>query len=507
MDLLARELWRANELVSVEPRAFDILVYLIRNRDRAVEKNELQDEVWPGVVVGEAALTRCIMKARRAIGDDPELQAAIKTVRGHGYRFVHDLDVSRGPPMRSTPLALPDKPSLAVLPFVNLSNDPDQEYFSDGITEDIITELSRFRSLFVVASHSSFKYKRQAGKTQEIASDLGVAYVVDGSIQRAGGRIRVNVRLADAQSGTQLWSERYDRELEDILRLQEEVAATVAATVGGRVDATRGRQRFNASSLASYDYVLRAQALYYQVDKTSNEEARELLEMAIGEDSQNARALILLAAVHSMSSWSFWAEDNEEAQRLSLELGQQSIDLDDTDSLAHALFGEILFDCGSNELAEFHFLRAISLNPNDIAARALYGSKLSAMGRRDEAADQLAIAERLDPFGLHWIPWVKGNVLFAAGRYEEAVAALQTMSRPPNEARYMLAAALAMLGRNAQASVCLAEYMERASRDMPHYPGENLDNWRPFFRRMLDYRDEDDLDRVMDALNKAQSGG
>lgn len=505
VDLSRRELWRGEQTIAIEPKAFDLLVYLIRHRDRAVDKNELQDAIWTGTIVTEAALTRCVMKARRAIGGGPRSDEAIRTVRGHGYRFCADVEERRsarqGGPRSGLPL--PDKPSVAVLPFVNLSDDASQEYFSDGITEDIITELSRFRSLFVISRHSSFSFKGQSRNAQEIASELGVRYIVDGSIQRSGDRVRINVRLVDAGTGAQLWAERFDREIEDILVLQDEVAATVAATITGRVEASRGRRRIDRAGLESYDYVLRAQALYYLVEREAYDESLALLEKAVEIDPDNARALILLAAVHSMGSWSFWAEDNEAARRLSLELGQRSIELDDTDSLAHALFAEILFDCGRQELADFHFRRALSLNPNDIAARALYASKLAAVGRADEGIEHLEVAERLDPFGLHWIPWIKGTVMFTARRYDEAIEALMTMSRPPNEARFVLAAALAMSGRADEAGAHLERFRDRAREEMAAYPGDALAGWEPIFRRMIDYKDERDLAHLMDALRAA----
>ena len=503
IDMQAREIRLVDDPVSVEPKVFDLLAYLIENRDRAVDKNELQDEIWVGTVVTEAALTRCVMKARRAIGDQPDTQGAIKTVRGHGYRFAIDAQEIRQAEPAAAGLQLPDKPSVAVLPFANLSDDPQQQYFSDGITEDIITELSRFRSLFVIARHSSFSFRGEARKTRDIAAELGVQYIVDGSVQRAANRLRINVRLVEAASDSQLWSERYDREIEDILVVQDEVAATVAATIGGRVEARRSRKRVDAAGLESYDYVLRAQSLYYMADKSANEEAMQLLEKAVEVDADNARAIILLAACHSMASWSFWAEDNEGARRLSLELGHQSLELDDTDSLAHALFGEILFDCEQRELAEFHFLRALSLNPNDIAARALYASKLSAMGRHDDAVKQLHIAERLDPFGLHWIPWIKCGVMFSARRYEDAVAAFETMSRPPNEARYLAAAAYARLGRLQDASRALRAFLDCARNEMPNFPGERARDLRPIFDRMLDFDSADDLDHLMESLHIA----
>ena len=503
VDMQAREVRRANEPSATEPKVFDLLAYLIQNRDRAVDKNELQDEIWTGTIVTEAALTRCVMKARRAIGDDPDNQEAIKTVRGYGYRFAIDVEEIRQPSATASGKQLPDKPSVAVLPFVNLNSDSKQEYFSDGITEDIITELSRFRSIFVIARHSSFSFRGQSKKTQEIAAELGVQFVVDGSVQRAANRLRINVRLVEAATDSQLWAERFDREIEDILVVQDEVAATVAATIGGRVEARRSRKRIDSAGLESYDYVLRAQSLYYKVDKEANEEAMALLEKAVEIDGENARALILLAACHSMASWSFWAEDNDGARRLSLELGQQSIELDDTDSLAHALFAEILFDCEQRELSEFHFLRALSLNPNDIAARALYGSKLSAMGRRTEAIEQLRIAERLDPFGLHWIPWIKCTVMFMARRYNEAIAAFETMSRPPNEARYIAAAAYARVGRLEEAAAQLRLFLDCARQEMPDFPGEYVRDWKPVISRMQDFENTEDLDHLMESLHIA----
>jgi len=440
-----------------------------------------------------------VMKALRAIGDSDQ---AIKTVRGYGYRISLAVDEIGAFPAAAA-LPLPDKPSLVVLPFINLGNDDRQEYFSDGITEDIITELSRFRSLFVIGRHSAFTYKGRSVRTREIAHDLGVAYVVDGSLQRAGERIRINVRLTDAAEDKQIWSERYDRDIGDILVIQEEVAATVAATIGGRVEATRGRQRIDNNQLESYDCLLRAQALYYDFEKAANAEARELLEHAIAVDPDNARALALLAAAHSMDSWSFWVVDVERSKALSLDIGRRSIELDDGDSLAQALFAEILFDCGHDELADHHFRRAIALNPNDIAAHALYASRLAAMGRSDDAIDHIGIAERLDPFGLLWIPLIKGSVMFHARRYEESVAALYSMTRPPNEARICLVAALARLGRSDEARQIRRQVIETARAEMPNYPGDSLQDWQPIFDRILGARDEALMQHYVESLRLA----
>ena len=439
------------------------------------------------------------MKARRAIGDDNGKASAIATVRGFGYRFTHEVvEVAEAPSGRA--ISLPDKPSLVVLPFANLSSDPEQEYFSDGITEDIITELSRFRSLFVIGRQSAFSFKDRKLTTAQIAAELGVSYVVDGSLQRSGNRVRITVRLVNSVNDSQLWAERYDRQLEDILLVQEEVARTVAATIGGRVEATRGRQRIEGAALESYDYLLKAQALYYDFSKRANAEARDLLEQAIQIDPENARALAILAAVHSMDSWSFWSDDNKRSQELSLEFGRRSIELDDTDSLAHALFGEILYDCGNPDLAEHHFRKALELNPGDIAAHALYASKLRASGRVDAAIEHISIAKRLDPFSLSWIPLIEGTIMFAAKRYEDAAGALLSMLSPPNEARYILVAALGRLGRIDEAKRVREELFSQARNEMPQFPGERLDDWLPILERMFCPRDAAEMQHVLDSL-------
>ena len=506
----SREIFHNNELVPVEPKVFDLLLFLIRNRDRVVDKNELQDEVWSGTIVTEASVTRCVMKARRAIETGNDEANFITTVRGHGYRFTGDVAelsadeaTDRITTADQMTMSLPDKPSLVVLPFVNLSSDLEQEYFSDGITDDIITELSRFRSLFVIGRQSAFSFKGRRLTTRQIARRLGVGYVVDGSLQRSGQRIRVNVRLVNAVDDSQLWAERYNRDIEDILIVQEEVAATVAATVGGRVQATRGRARIGDAELESYDCLLKAQALYYEFSKEANKQARELLEQAIRINPDNARALAILAAVHSMDSWSFWSDDNAQSQQLSLQLGRRSIELDDSDSLAQALFAEILWDCDQKDLSEHHFTRALQLNPNDVAAHALYAAKLRAAGRVDEALEHIQVARRLDPFSLNWIPLIEGAILLSARRYDESAKAILSMLNPPNEARLTLMAALGRLGQIEQAQQVRADFFSAARRDMPAFPGERLADWLPVFDRMLLPSDQAEFEHFLESLRLA----
>jgi tetratricopeptide (TPR) repeat protein len=312
--------------------------------------------------------------------------------------------------------------------------------------------------------------------------------------------LRLNARLIDAVDEQQIWAQRYEREVEDLFQLQDHLARTIAATIGGRVEATRARARASPEHLAAYDLMLRAQALYYQVTPGSVRAAIGLLDMAIGIDERNARAFALLAACHSIESWSYWSADPAHSLTLALENGRHALELDDGDSLAHALYGEILLDNGQETLAEEHFERAIALNPNDIAARTLYASLLAATGRAEDALEQIAVAERLDPYGLVWIPWVKLTVLFSAGRDAQCVAAAERMDEVPNEARLWIAAAQARLGDAAAGVETLRTFLRRAAREMPTFPGPGLEAWQPVLERYLGIKHRGDYAELMDLL-------
>jgi TolB-like protein len=260
-----RELYRGTSLISVEPKVFDLLVYVIRNRERVVSKDDLIATIWNGRIVSESALTTCINAARTAIGDSGEAQRLIRTFPRKGIRFVgvvREEQKSTAALADATPepspssIAVAGKPTIAVLPLINLSGDPERDYFSDGITEDIITELSRFRELLVIARNSSFQYRDKANDLGRIGRELGVQYVVEGSIRTAGSRVRITAGVVDIATRTQLWTEHYDRDMQDIFAVQDEVAQAIAATVEGRVAAS-GAQRSRrkpTSDLAAYDY-------------------------------------------------------------------------------------------------------------------------------------------------------------------------------------------------------------------------------------------------------------
>ena len=242
IDVERRELRRANVPVHVEPQVFDLLIYLVRNRDRVVSKDDLIASIWGGRIVSDSTLTSRINAARTAIGDSGGGQKLIRTIARKGLRFVgavraQSTDDELAPAAdeiqeRSrAALPLPDRPAIAVLPFVNMSGDREQEYFSDGISEDIITALSKLRWFFVIARNSSFTYKGKAVHMRQVAEELGVGYVVEGSVRKGGDRVRITVQLNDAATGSHIWAERYDRDLADVFAVQDEITEAIVAAI------------------------------------------------------------------------------------------------------------------------------------------------------------------------------------------------------------------------------------------------------------------------------------
>ena len=233
-DTDRRELHRGADVVSVAPQVFDLLDYLIRNRERVVSKDDLIDVIWKGRSVSDAALTTRLNAARSALGDSGEEQRLIKTLPRKGFRFVGPVREAKGPAPAQQPkpaLPLPEKPSIAVLPFTNLSSDLEQEYFADGMVDDIITALSRFKALFVIARNSSFTYKGRAVDVKQIGRELGVRYVLEGSVRKAANRVRITGQLVDTATGAHLWADRFDGGLGDVFDLQDQVTESVVGAI------------------------------------------------------------------------------------------------------------------------------------------------------------------------------------------------------------------------------------------------------------------------------------
>jgi adenylate cyclase len=419
------------------------------------------------------------------------------TTEGFGVVLTPTEDVIARPTVE-----LPDKPSIAVLPFTNMSGDPEQEYFSDGLTEDIITQLSRFRSLLVIARYSSFVYKGRSVDAQNVGRELGVAYVVEGSLRRSGERIRVTAQLIEAATGNHVWADRYDRELKDIFAVQDELTETIAATVGGRVTADGWqRVRVARTNVKAYDLVLQGQALHFRVLKKANSQAQAMLGQALELDPDNVRAHMMLGAAHLLDFTAGWSEEPEASLDRALYHGKRSVQLDDLDGQAHAHLGETLLNLGKLDEARVHFQSAITLNPVDIVSRALYSLYFQRIGEAEEAIEQLAVVARLDPFELSWIPWFRGEAFYLLHRYEESIESLLRVSEPISDVNRWLAASCAQADHREEAGERLKHYLQVAETEMPFFPGWTFEDWEPMWRKEYSYQPYSD--HLCEGLEKA----
>src|SRR5258706_5136649 len=402
IDVEWRELRRAKSPVHVEPQVFDLLVYLVQNRDRVVSKDDLIASVWDGRIVSESTLTSRINAARTAVGDRGGKQKFMRTSGRKGLRLVgtvrpqpirDELQLESDPsPDASHPRSRPavppsDRPAIAVLPFVNMSGDPEQEYFSDGISEDIITALSKLRWFLVIARNSSFIYKGKVVHLRQVAEELGVGYVIEGSVRKGGNRVRITVQLNDAASGGHLWAERYDRELANVFSVQDEITEAIVAAIEPQLYAAENfrARRKPPDSMDAWDLVMRALSHYWRVTRQDNIVAQALLEKAIGFDPNYGQALGVLAASHTFSAHMGW-EDMARVVPVAEEAALRAIQADSEDPWAHYALGSVnLFRRRFNDsLAEFEL--ALRLNSNFSLAQGYYGLTLSYCGRWEEGS-------------------------------------------------------------------------------------------------------------------------
>jgi TolB-like protein len=403
LDSDRRELRRDGAPISVEPKVFDLMVYLVDCRDRVVSKDDLINTVWHGRIVSESALATCINAARTAFGDSGEEQRLIKTFPRKGLRFV--ATVLQGPVDHSTPallparLALPDRPSIAVLPFQNMSSEPEQEYFADGIVTDIITGLARIKWLFVISRNSSFVYKHRPTEVKQIGRELGVRYVLEGSIRKAGSRVRIAAQLIDAENGAHIWAERYDRQLDDIFALQDEISDEVVGAIEPNLrnaEFNRMRRR-RPDSLEAYDLVLRAQpfALSHLAEDAAI--AIPLLNRALEFESDYAAAHAPLAlCYHSRFSR---AGLNEADRNAAIHHAHAAIASGPDDAAALGIAGFVIaLDAHDRATALNAFDRALALSNSNYFALCSSALALSWMGTTEVAIDRATRALRLSPF-------------------------------------------------------------------------------------------------------------
>lgn len=350
-------------------------------------------------------------------------------------------------------------PSVVVLPFDNLSGDASQDFFADGLTEDVITELSRFADLFVIARNSAFTYKGRPVKVQEVAQDLGVHYVVEGSVRRAGDRVRVTVQLIDAATGAHVSAEKFDRELADIFELQDEITQSIVATLPGHVRSaeTERVRRIPTHDMAAYDCLLAGRLKHHGVTSEDNREALKLLDQAIALDPDFAAAYAWKGCVLGQSLEFGFADDPVQVQEQAIAALHRALALDENDVECHRLMCEVYMFHHKLDKAVPHAERALALNPNDPRIVAQRGELLTWLGEADEGVEWINRAVRLDPHGAPGRAHLLGRALYGARRYAEAADTYRRMPRPNCGRRAELAAALAQAERSGEAAEIVAE--------------------------------------------------
>jgi adenylate cyclase len=420
---------------------------------------------------------------------DKQLKNIAEPVRVYGIR----LD---GAPRRAA-LALPDKPSIAVLPFQNMSGDPEQEYFSDGMTEDLITDLSKVSGLFVIARNSSFAYKGRSVKVQEIGRDLGVRFVLEGSIRKAGNRVRITAQLIDAGSGGHLWAERFDRDLTDIFSTQDEVVEKIVGALAVKLtqgEAQRLRRQATAN-LEAYETWLRARELLSRSTREAIAQAKVMYRRAIEFDASFAPPQAGLSLAVLAEYVSDWAVDPAEALNEAERWARRARELDDQEPICHIALGSILLWRRDHDGALAEFSRMTALDPNSAPGHSATGLALMYAARPAEALDSFALAMRLDPHYPGIVLHFMAQTNFSLGNYEAAIKQLlERIGRTPgtDSSRMLLASCYGHLGRMDEARAVWAQLIKIN-------PDFSLDQRA----RVLPYKDIGDFQRIAEGLAKA----
>jgi TolB-like protein len=487
LDRRNRILLREGVAVPLNGRGFALLGALIDAGGEVVTKAQLMDAAWPNASIEESNLTVQIAALRKSLGVSPLGQDWIVTVPRLGYRLLAEAPASVA---RSSGARPAGKLAVAVLPFANLSNDQAQSFFVDGIAEDLITDLSKIPGVTVIARHSSFAYQGRTVDIRTIASELGVQYLIQGSVRRAEDRLRINAQVIDAGDSSTLWADRFDRDLADVFKLQDEVVARIVSALVGKLPSASALPMRRAANLAAYDAFVRGRLFASQMTE-DNKEARPLLARAIALDPNFADAHACLARSHHFA-WTYWAEPAEPHRSLSLTEARRAVALDPESSVAHAILGDVLVVHRQPHEGAAHFDRALHINPSDADAWTFKGTALTLDGRVPEGIEAVRNALRLNPYAQGWYIWALGFCQYAAGDYPGAVETLSGEATRRMGSRRILAASLAQLGRLDEARAEASGFLAAN----PHFSAAAWGEAQPF-------RLQADLQHFIDGYVKA----
>jgi TolB-like protein len=416
-DTDQRELRRGPEVIPTTPQVFDMLDYLIRNRDRVVSKDNLVESVWNGRIVSDAAVTTRLNAARTVIGDCGEEQRLIKTLPRKGFRFVGSVRETLGPAAPSAArrehghdapaTASPPRLSIVVLPFANLSGDPAQDYFADGITDSLTTDLSRIAGSFVIGRHTAFTYKGKPTNLKQIGNELGVRYVLEGSVQRSGNRLRVNVQLVDAETGAHLWADRFDKTVVDLFDMQDEIVSRLANTLHAELTEQEARRSERSPHPNSMDLCFQGKTLLYKGwTPECAAKARGLFERALALDPDNVEAMIGTAVVDLLVGVAHMSDDKAGLVATAEATLIKVLSIAPNRAVAHLYMATALM--ASNRVAQgiAECERALELDRNLAEAHAQIGMGKFYVGRGAEIEPHMNEAFRLSPRDIYAFDWL-----------------------------------------------------------------------------------------------------
>lgn len=423
---------KLGEPVSLEPQVFDLLCYLVANSQRVLSRDELFDKVWPGKIISDTTLSGHIKSVRKVLGDSGQNQFFIKTIHGRGYQFTATVtEVADEKPLVKedrdvdTECFISKGPLVAVLPFSNMSSDPDQQFFAEGMSEDITTELSRFSDIQVVSSHSAFQLKDALGAAEHFREKRNMNYFVEGKVRRSDTRIRINVQLIDASTSHTIWAEKYDRSIEHIFQMQDEIVETIVSTLSGqiqKVEMARASTRAS-TNLRAYDHLLRGLSLHKNgyTSKDNFNIASQEFSKAIELDPDFARARAWLIC----STQNMWELMTNERIEQALKDAKYALSLDGSESEIHRILGAIYLWARNYKLSGYHYGEARRLSPNDAHIAVKMGRYLAFTDQLDEALSLVRHAMFLNPLHPGWYFQELGVVYYSMDKFDTAIVTFE----------------------------------------------------------------------------------